>query len=218
MSPNAEGRGELQDLSQWVQLYTGAQMNFGDLTPYLTYGTRLHGFPLNRIQLVWGFCSTNYLYTDNSLQFWNIVQKNAERLTRWSDTFLQSPGALKSIASNMNNTFKETVARDIISTFIQSRMRDKTSNKFLTLIEDWLLFWYSQLMGDGTFYLAMRVKNTKSFLYISHKKLKLRTLTSLNASSKWMKARPISSNFLNKIKNLEILICQMFGGTIPLFF
>ncbi len=24
-------------LSQWVQLYTGAQTNFGDLTPYLTY-------------------------------------------------------------------------------------------------------------------------------------------------------------------------------------
>ncbi len=24
-------------LSQWVQLYTGAQINFGDLTPYLTY-------------------------------------------------------------------------------------------------------------------------------------------------------------------------------------
>ncbi len=28
----------LRDLSQWVQLYTGAQINFGDLTPYLTYG------------------------------------------------------------------------------------------------------------------------------------------------------------------------------------
>ncbi len=39
MSPNAEGRGEeLRDLSQWVQLYTGAQWNFGDLTLYLTYG------------------------------------------------------------------------------------------------------------------------------------------------------------------------------------
>ncbi len=29
--------GELWGLSQWVQLYTGAQINFGDLTPYLTY-------------------------------------------------------------------------------------------------------------------------------------------------------------------------------------
>ncbi len=37
MSPNAGGGGELRDLSQWVQLYTGAQINFGDLTPYLTY-------------------------------------------------------------------------------------------------------------------------------------------------------------------------------------
>ncbi len=34
MSPNA-GRG---GVSQWVQLYTGAQINFEDLTPYLTYG------------------------------------------------------------------------------------------------------------------------------------------------------------------------------------
>ncbi len=38
MSPNAGGGGEWRSLSQWVQLYTGAQINFGDLTPYLTYG------------------------------------------------------------------------------------------------------------------------------------------------------------------------------------
>jgi hypothetical protein len=39
MSPNAEGGAvELWELSQRVQLYTGAQINFGDLTPYLTYG------------------------------------------------------------------------------------------------------------------------------------------------------------------------------------
>ncbi len=37
MSPNAEGGGELRGLSQWVPLYTVAQINFGDLT-YLTYG------------------------------------------------------------------------------------------------------------------------------------------------------------------------------------
>ncbi len=35
MSPNAGGG--VRGLSQWVQLYTGAQIN-GDLTPYLTYG------------------------------------------------------------------------------------------------------------------------------------------------------------------------------------
>ncbi len=29
------GRGEWLGLSQWVQLYTGAQVNFADLTPYL---------------------------------------------------------------------------------------------------------------------------------------------------------------------------------------
>jgi hypothetical protein len=38
MSPNAgEGGCCLRGLSQWVQLHTGAQRNFGDLTPYLTY-------------------------------------------------------------------------------------------------------------------------------------------------------------------------------------
>ncbi len=34
--PKCGGRGELRGISQWVQLYTGAQINF-DLTPYLTY-------------------------------------------------------------------------------------------------------------------------------------------------------------------------------------
>ncbi len=34
MSPNA-GEGGVAWLSQWVQLYTGAHINFGDLTPYL---------------------------------------------------------------------------------------------------------------------------------------------------------------------------------------
>jgi hypothetical protein len=33
------GRGKLWGLSQWVQLYTGAQINYGDLTPNLTYDT-----------------------------------------------------------------------------------------------------------------------------------------------------------------------------------
>ncbi len=35
MSPNAGRGGELRGLSQWVRLYTGAKINFGDLTPYL---------------------------------------------------------------------------------------------------------------------------------------------------------------------------------------
>ncbi len=42
MSPNAGGGRELRGLSQWEQLCTsrdhGAQINLGDLTPYLTYG------------------------------------------------------------------------------------------------------------------------------------------------------------------------------------
>ncbi len=32
------GGGELRGLSQGEQLYTGAQINFGDLTTYWTYG------------------------------------------------------------------------------------------------------------------------------------------------------------------------------------
>jgi hypothetical protein len=35
--PYCGGRGELRGLSQFVQLYTGAQINFVDLTPHLTY-------------------------------------------------------------------------------------------------------------------------------------------------------------------------------------
>ncbi len=41
MSPNAGGAVELRGLSQWVQLCTGAQINFGDLTSYLTFGFHL---------------------------------------------------------------------------------------------------------------------------------------------------------------------------------
>ncbi len=36
------GGGELRGLSKSVQLYTGAEINFGDLTPYLTYVVRPH--------------------------------------------------------------------------------------------------------------------------------------------------------------------------------
>ncbi len=32
-----EGWGELQGLSQWVQLFTGAKINLADLSPYLIY-------------------------------------------------------------------------------------------------------------------------------------------------------------------------------------
>ncbi len=39
ISPNAGGGRCRVSLSQWVRLYTGAQINFGDLTPYLTYMT-----------------------------------------------------------------------------------------------------------------------------------------------------------------------------------
>ncbi len=45
----------LRGLSQWVQLYTGAQINFGDLTPYLTYG-------LNKGKLQVSYCETNLFW------------------------------------------------------------------------------------------------------------------------------------------------------------
>ncbi len=41
MSPNAGGGGKLRGLSQWVQLYAGAHLNFEDLAPFLTYGPPL---------------------------------------------------------------------------------------------------------------------------------------------------------------------------------
>ncbi len=41
MSPKAGGGEELRGLRQWAQLYTGAQIIFGDLSPYLTYEFRL---------------------------------------------------------------------------------------------------------------------------------------------------------------------------------
>jgi hypothetical protein len=34
--------GSCRGLSQWIQLYTGAKINSGDLTPYLTYAYRAH--------------------------------------------------------------------------------------------------------------------------------------------------------------------------------
>ncbi len=40
--PKSGGEGELRGLSQWVQLYTGAQINFRDQTPYLTYAFTEH--------------------------------------------------------------------------------------------------------------------------------------------------------------------------------
>jgi hypothetical protein len=50
MSPNAEVGG-VAGLSQCVQLYTGAQIDFGDLTPYLTEGFNKPYFSMN-----WAFC------------------------------------------------------------------------------------------------------------------------------------------------------------------
>ncbi len=38
MNTNAEGGGGVAGSQTWVQLYTGDQINFEDLTPYLTYG------------------------------------------------------------------------------------------------------------------------------------------------------------------------------------
>ncbi len=47
------GGGGLRGLSQEVQLCTGAQINVGDLTPYLTLGSHLAGHP-PPVQILWG--------------------------------------------------------------------------------------------------------------------------------------------------------------------
>ncbi len=78
--PKCGGRGELRGLSQWVrtvrvQLWTEAQINFGDLTPYLTYGLGFQG-------LVNSFSSryTNILFASMELftnfenAYWNPPQ------------------------------------------------------------------------------------------------------------------------------------------------
>ncbi len=81
MSPNAGGWGELRGVSQWVHLYTRAQISFGDLTPYLTFVDhtrysrgRVAGLgPIHTLTFrpkVWysflllfhGTCGTQYIY------------------------------------------------------------------------------------------------------------------------------------------------------------
>ncbi len=61
MSPNAGGERELRVLRKWIELYTGAQINFGNLTPYLTNATalqkrrRLHRAPPRAFYYFLGF-------------------------------------------------------------------------------------------------------------------------------------------------------------------
>ncbi len=45
--PKCGERGEITGLQPMVQLYTGAQINVGDLTPYLTYGKNKNVFHKN---------------------------------------------------------------------------------------------------------------------------------------------------------------------------
>ncbi len=63
------GRGELRGLSQWVQLYTGAQINFGDLTPYLTYAE------IGAVFITHNIISANACELEKYL-FYTVVQHN----------------------------------------------------------------------------------------------------------------------------------------------
>jgi hypothetical protein len=54
MNPNVGGGEELRLLSQWVQLSAGAQINFEDQTPYVTYG---YDVQVCEYKYSWGFCS-----------------------------------------------------------------------------------------------------------------------------------------------------------------
>jgi hypothetical protein len=40
MSPNAGGGGVAVSANEYMQLYTGVQINFGDPNPYLTYDSQ----------------------------------------------------------------------------------------------------------------------------------------------------------------------------------
>jgi hypothetical protein len=62
MSPNARGEGGVaasQPMS--IQLYTGAQINFGHLTPYLTFGYN-NGFVIVYILILF-FLASLLLYS-----------------------------------------------------------------------------------------------------------------------------------------------------------
>jgi hypothetical protein len=72
MNPNARGGGELRGLSQRVQLYTGAQISFGDLTPYLTYGLEVRALLARQMFFTTPhrtvhFLSSIYLYRMHSM-------------------------------------------------------------------------------------------------------------------------------------------------------
>ncbi len=91
MGPNAGGGGKLWGLSQWVQLYTGAQINFGDLTPYLTYGS------LPRDTLACGWGSGEGPNSDDCL-LWCTTKYSTVHLLSWpailnSWNFLSSSGS-----------------------------------------------------------------------------------------------------------------------------
>ncbi len=70
--------GELRGLSRWVQLYTGAQINFGDLTPYLTYGS-VHGSSCKGLPKV--LSSTNRL---------TLTMRGSLHLNYWSFPYFKS--------------------------------------------------------------------------------------------------------------------------------
>jgi hypothetical protein len=60
MSPNAGGGGKLRGLSQWAQLYTGAPINFGDLTQYLSHACHGLRSALKSILVRW--VETNVIF------------------------------------------------------------------------------------------------------------------------------------------------------------
>ncbi len=70
MSPNAGGwgGGGLRGLSQWVQLYvyTGTQINFLDLTPYLIYAWGVDWVPPSYTLFAqkWEYTNTGFLYKE----------------------------------------------------------------------------------------------------------------------------------------------------------
>ncbi len=67
MSQNAGGGGGGVRLSQWVQPYTGAQVNFGDLTPYLTYDVQRQSLYGTSSSSLWQSYADRHSHTSESI-------------------------------------------------------------------------------------------------------------------------------------------------------
>ncbi len=94
LSTIAGGGGELRGLSQWVQLFTGAKINFGYLTPYLIYGCTGTGKhrsvmqPLNNRQADFSDLTNHFLVAYKHLE---MLEDEADRRGSLLNEILRVP-------------------------------------------------------------------------------------------------------------------------------